>query len=46
MFQHQNLEQIGSIIESNYKGITFQCTLDRVKKFVSHLQREYHMDNE
>ena len=46
MYQHQNLEQIGSIIESNYKGITPQDMLDRVKKCVGHLQREDHMDNE
>ena len=46
MYQRQNLEQIGSIIESNYKGITPQDMLDRVKKFVGHLQREDHMDNE
>ena len=46
MYQHHNLEQIGSIIESNYNGITPEDMLDRVKKFVAHLQREDHMDNE
>ena len=46
VYQHHNLEQIGSIIESNYNGITPEAMLDRVKKFVAHLQREDHMDNE
>ena len=46
MYQHHNLEQIGNIIESNYNGITPEDMLDRVKKFVAHLQREDHIDNE
>ena len=46
MYQHHNLEQIGSIIESNYNGITPEEMLNRVKAFVNHLQKEDHMDNE
>ena len=46
MYQHHNLEQIGNMIESNWKRMTPEDMLDRVKSFVSHLQREDHMDNE
>ena len=46
MYQHHNLEQIGDMIENNFKGMTPEEMLDRVKSFVNHLQREDHMDNE
>ena len=44
--QHRNLEEIGSIIESNYQGGTPEDVPHGAKMFVKHLRREDHMDNE
>ena len=45
MYQHHTLEEIGQIIEANARGLTPDIMLDRVKRFIEHLQREDHYDN-
>lgn len=46
MYQHHNLEEIGQIIEKNSRGLTSQVVLDRITRFVEHLQREDHFNHD
>ena len=45
MYQHNSLQEIGTIIEQNARGIDRQVMLDRLFKFVEHVQREDHVDD-
>ena len=46
MYQHNNLDEIGRLIERNHRGISAEDMLARVTHFVEHLQCEDHLDNE
>lgn len=43
MYQHHTLEEIGRLIEENHKGISPQEMLQRITRFVEHVQREDHV---
>ena len=46
MYQHQTLQEIAEILESNFQDMTPEVILERITSFIEHLQREDHFDNQ
>ena len=45
MYQHRTLEEVGNIIECSARELTPAEMLERVKRFVEHVQRADHFDD-